>query len=436
MFKTFKGGMHIPDHKDLTNSVPTRAIDGAKVHIFPLRQHIGALLDAKVKVGDSVMVGDVIADSEAYLSVPIHSSISGNVIDIKPHPAPSGADVMSIFIENDYQYTEREYSPKNVNNMTAEEIVSVIRSAGIVGMGGAGFPTHVKLSPPKEKKIDYVIMNAAECEPYITADHRRLLENTAKVAAGLRICSKIFGLEKAYIGIEANKPDAAEALRALKDNMLEVVELKTKYPQGSEKQLIKAVTGRSVPTGGLPADVGAVIINVDTAYEIEEAFRTGVPVTNRIITISGDCIKNPCNLKVRLGTPFDFVVEQTGGFCDEPKKILSGGPMMGTAQYTLSVPTVKTTSAILALSNNADVYDAETPCIRCGKCINHCPMHLMPLNLSKYAAAGNLEMCEKYHIMDCMECGLCSYLCPGKQNPLQNIRAAKQKINEKRRNKK
>lgn len=436
MFKTFKGGMHIPDYKELTNTAPTKSIDGAEIHIFPLRQHIGALLDTKVKVGDSVKVGDVLADSDSYLSAPIHSSVSGTVIDIKPHPTASGAEVMSVFVKNDFEYTEREYTPKNVNNMTAEEIVAVIRSAGIVGMGGAGFPTHVKLSPPKEKKIEYVIMNAAECEPYITADHRRLLENTAKVAAGLRICAKIFGLEKVYIGIESNKADAVQALRNLKDNKLEIVELKTKYPQGAEKQLIKAITGRSVPKGGLPADVGAVVINVDTAYEIEEAFRTGMPVTSRIITVSGDCIKNPCNLKVRLGTPFDFVIEQAGGFSRDAKKVICGGPMMGTAQYTLSVPTVKTTSAILALSENADVYDADTPCIRCGKCVNHCPMNLMPLNLAKYAAAGNLEMCEKYHIMDCIECGLCSYLCPGKQSPLQHIRAAKQKINEKRRNKK
>ncbi len=436
MFKTFRGGLHIPDCKETTNKIPSREIEGAKVHIFPLRQHIGALLDPTVKVGDSVKAGDVIADSEAYLSAPLHSSVSGTVIDIKPYPTPSGAEVMSIFVENDFKYTEKEYEPKNVNTMTAGEIVEVIHRAGIVGMGGAGFPTHVKLSPPEGKKITHVIMNAAECEPYITSDHRRLLEDTAEVAAGLRICAKIFGLEKAYIGIEANKPDAAEALRNLNDSRIEVVELKTKYPQGSEKHLIKAVTGKSVPPGGLPADVGAVVINVDTAYEIEEAFKTGMPVTSRIVTVSGDCIKNPCNLKVRLGTPFDFIIEQAGGFSGEPKKIICGGPMMGIAQYTLDVPTMKTTSAILALSDAAEVYDKNTPCIRCGKCVSHCPMHLMPLNLSKYAAAGDLEMCEKYHIMDCMECGLCSYLCPGKQSPLQNIRIAKQKISEKRRNRK
>ncbi len=436
MFKTFKGGLHIPDHKEATNQIPVREIDGASVHIYPLQQHIGAALELKVQVGDYVRVGDVLADSEAFLSVPLHSSVSGTVTEIKPYPHPSGAEVTSVFIENDYKYEVAEnLSPVNVDKMSKEEIVSVIRNAGIVGMGGAGFPTHVKLSPPESKKIDYVIMNAAECEPYLTSDHRRLLENTDMVAAGFRICLKLFGLEKGYVGIESNKPDAAEALRKLSDSKLEVIELKTKYPQGSEKQLIKAVTGRTVPSGGLPADVGAIVVNVDTAYDIAMAFMTGMPPVSRIITVAGDCIKEAANLLVRFGTPFEFVIEQAGGFFTEPQKVIMGGPMMGTAQYTLAVPTVKTTSAILALSENAEVYDVDSVCIRCGKCVSSCPMHLMPLKLSRYAQEGDLEMCEKYHIMDCMECGLCSYLCPGKQGPVQHIRKAKQLIAEKRRKK-
>ncbi len=436
MFKTFKGGMHIPDHKEETNKIPIRVIDGAPVHIFPLQQHIGAMLDAKKSVGDYVRVGEILADSDAFLSVPVHSSVSGKVTAIKPYLHPSGAEVTAIFVENDFEYAEIDgCEPKNVDKMTKDEIIKAVRDAGIVGMGGAGFPTHVKLSPPEEKKITHLIVNAAECEPYLTSDHRRLLESGEDVVLGLRICMKLFGLEKGHIGIEANKPDAADAIRQLKDESIEVVELKTKYPQGSEKQLIKAVTGKTVPMGGLPADVGVVVINVDTAFEIARSFKTGKPVASRIITVAGDAIKEPCNLDVRLGTPFSFVIEQAGGFAKNAKKIIMGGPMMGMAQYSLDVPTIKTTSAILALSEAAAVYDVNSPCIRCGKCVKHCPMQLMPLYLSKYAANGDLEACEKYNIMNCIECGLCSYLCPGRQSPVQNIRAAKQKIIEKRRKK-
>ncbi len=437
LFKTFKGGLHVPDHKEETNKKPIKIAEGAPVHIFPLQQHIGALLEAKVNVGDYVKVGEVIADSTAYMSVPIHSSISGTVTAVKPYIHPSGAEVTSIFIENDFKYeVSDEISPKNVDTMSKQEIISVIRNAGIVGMGGAGFPTHVKLSPPEGKEVKYLIMNAAECEPYLTSDHRRILEQAEEVVFGFRICLKLFDLEKGYIGIEANKPDAAKRLRDLKDNKIEVVELKTKYPQGSEKHIIKAITGKKVPAGGLPVDAGAIVINVDTAYEIAQAFKIGMPVINRIITVAGDCIKEPSNLAVRLGTPFNFVIEQAGGIVGDARKIIMGGPMMGIAQYSLDVPTIKTTSGILALSESATIFDENSPCIKCGKCVKYCPMHLMPLYLSKFAEAGDLEMCEKYNIMNCIECGLCSYLCPGRRSPVQNIRVAKQKINEKRRSKK
>ncbi len=436
MLRTFKGGLHVPDHKEDTNKIPTRTLEGAPVHIFPLHQHIGAMLEPKVKVGDSVKVGTILADSDAYLSVPLHSSVSGIVTEIRPYYHPSGTETMSVFIENDFKYDEEtHFMPKRIDTMTKEEIVKVIHDAGIVGMGGAGFPTHVKLSPPKDKKVTHVIVNAAECEPYLTSDHRRLLEEPEKVIAGLRVCLRLFGLEKGYIGIEANKQDAIEKINSLNDKRVEVAALKTKYPQGSEKHLIKAVTGKSVPSGGLPVDVGAIVINVDTAYEIANAFENGMPVVSRIITVAGDCIKQPCNLNVRLGTPFEFVINAAGGCFGQPKKIINGGPMMGIAQYTDKVPTIKTTSAILALSETADVYDSDSPCIHCGKCVSHCPMHLMPFKLARYAEDNDLEMCEKFHITDCIECGLCSYLCPGRQSPVQNIRMAKQKIVEKRRKK-
>lgn len=436
LLKTFKGGLHVPDCKKETEKIPTRTIDGAPVHIFPLNQHIGAVPEIKVAIGEYVKVGTVLANSDAFLSVPIHSSVSGVVTDIKPYYHPSGAEVLSVFVENDFKYeSEKPFEQKRVEEMTPEEITAVIRKAGIVGMGGAGFPTHAKLSPPKEKKITHVIVNAAECEPYLTSDHRRLLEEPEKVVAGMRICLRIFGLEKGYIGIEANKQDAADKIEALKDKRTEVVKLKTKYPQGSEKHLIKAITGKSVPIGALPADVGAIVINVDTAYEIANAFENGVPITSRIITVAGDCIKETCNLRVRLGTPFEFIINAAGGYSKQPKKLICGGPMMGTAQYTDKVPTVKTTSAILALSDAADIFDDDAVCIHCGKCVSRCPMRLMPFKLARLASENDLEGCEKAHINACIECGLCSYLCPGKQGPLQKIRTAKLKIAENRRKK-
>ena len=434
MLKTFKGGLHVPDHKEETCHIPVRKIDGAPVHIFPLQQHIGARCEPTVAVGDYVTVGQVIADSDAFLSVPIHSSVSGTVKEIKPHVHPSGNEVMSIFIENDYEYKPCEnIVPIKREGMTKQDIIHAIRMGGVVGMGGAGFPTHVKLSPPEDKPINYLIVNAAECEPYLTSDDRRIVEQGEDVIDGLKICMELLGLDVGYIGIEANKPDAYKKLLEITDNSIKVVKLKTKYPQGGEKQMIKAVTGKKVPAGGLPADAGAIVINVDTAYEISKIFKTGMPVTTRIITVAGDSIESPCNLEVRLGTPFEFVINQAGGLKDEPKKIINGGPMMGTTVYTTDVPTIKTTSAILAFSEKADVYDEDSPCIRCGKCVTSCPMQLMPLYLGKYAEAGDLEMCEKYKIMNCIECGVCSYLCPGRRNPLQNIRIAKQKIAEKRR---
>lgn len=436
LFKSFKGGIHLPEHKEETCRVPVRKLDGAPIHIFPLQQHIGAKCDPTVKVGDYVTMGQVIADSEAFLSVPIHSSISGTVIDIKPHVHPSGAEILSIFVENDFQDKVcKNVVPIKLEGMTKHDIIHTIRMGGVVGMGGAGFPTHIKLSPPEDKPITHLILNAAECEPYLTSDHRRLLEQGDEVVSGLKICMKLLGIEKGYIGIEANKMDAAKKLSEMTEASVEIVPLKTKYPQGGEKQLIRAITGKKVPMGGLPADVGVIVINVDTAYEISKLFKTGMPVTTRIVTVSGDAIESPCNLEVKLGTPFEFVIRGAGGFKCTPKKVIMGGPMMGSAVYSLDAPTIKTTSAILALSETADVYDQDSPCIKCGKCVKACPMQLMPMYLGKYASDGNLEMCEKYKIMNCIECGICSYLCPGRRNPLQNIRIAKQKINEQRRKK-
>ena len=439
MSYTFRGGMHVPDYKELTCGKPIKKLEGDKVHIYPLQQHIGAPLDLKVAVGDSVKVGQVLADSDAFVSTPVHSSVSGKVSAIKPYLHPSGAKVTSVFVENDFEYAlSEDIHPYNPDKMTREEMLAVIRNAGIVGMGGAGFPTHVKLSPPPEKKIDYLIVNGAECEPYITADHRRMLETPDMIIDGIQIVLKILGLSCGYIGIETNKKDAIEIMtkKAQEAGNIKVCPLKPKYPQGAEKQLIYAVSKRQVPSGGLPADAGAIVINIDTVSQISLAFRKGMPLTRRIVTVSGDCIAEPANFEVYTGVTFEYLIQVAGGFSKDVKKLIMGGPMMGIAQYSTEPPVVKTTSSLLALSAEGGGYDDYSPCIRCGRCVDHCPMHLMPLYLSKFSLDGDLEKAEEYNVLDCIECGLCSYLCPGKQGPLHNIRVAKQQILENRRKKK
>lgn len=437
MLKTFKGGLHIYDYKEFTNSKPIKEIKSASVYVFPLQQHIGAPLEATVKKGDYVKVGDIIADNkEAFVAVPLHSSVSGTVIAVEPRVNTQGVKVTSVVIENDGLFVMNDgLSPKNPFEMTPDEIIKNIRDFGIVGMGGAGFPTHVKLSPPKDKKIDILIVNGAECEPYITADHRRMLEMPDNVINGIKIVMRALGVDNAYIGVENNKKDAIKSLKnsISDDNSIKVIPLKTKYPQGGEKQLIYALTKRKVPTGGLPSDKGVVVINIDTVSQISKSFKTGIPLIDRVVTVSGDCIKEPSNFMVRCGMSFEDVINAAGGFTNEPKKVIMGGPMMGIAQFTTEVPVVKTTSAILAISDTGDNYKENVQCLKCGKCVEACPMKLMPLYLNKYARLGDLETAEKYNIMNCMECGLCSYLCPGLEGPIHNIRIAKQQIIEKRR---
>ncbi len=434
MAVTFRGGLHIPDHKTATNNIPIKTIDGSEVHVYPVIQHIGAPAEPVVAPGDKVYVGDVLADSSAAVSVPVHSSVSGVVKEIKKCLHPSGNMVNAIWVENDGEYTVSDkIVPKDPDKMTPEEMLGVIRNAGIMGMGGAGFPTHIKLNPPKDKKITHIIVNGAECEPYLTSDDRRMTETPETVIDGLKICTKLLGLDKGYIGVESNKPEAIKALKRVKDSSIEVMTLVTKYPQGAEKQLINAITKRQVPSGGLPADAGAIVLNIDTVTNISRAFRTGMPVTNRIVTMSGDCIAKPQNFEARTGMNIGDLIAAAGGFVKEPEKVIIGGPMMGVAQYSLDVPVIKTTSAVIALSKAEKVYDPDTACIRCGKCVDCCPMRLMPLYLNKYIREGKLDMAEKYNVLDCIECGVCSYLCPGLQSPLNNIRVAKQKILENRR---
>ena len=434
MAATFKGGFHIRDHKELTNSIPTVTLTDCEMHIYPMRQHIGAPLKPLVQIGDKVKVGQKIADSAEFVCAPIHSSVSGTVTDIKPYFHDSGSMVDAIFIQNDKEYTlSDEVCPKDYTKMNKEELLKVIREAGIVGMGGAGFPTHVKLAP--QTAVDHVIVNGAECEPYITSDHRYMLENADDIIYGLKVAMKVLNLSDGHIGVELNKKDGIAALVASSEfnEHIHIIGLKTKYPQGAEKQLIKAVTGRNVPAGKLPADAGAVVINVATAVAIANAFKTGMPAIEKNVTVSGDAVARPSNFRVRTGVPVKFLIEQAGGFKNEPEKIVSGGPMMGISQYNIDYPVTKTTSSVLTISKAEKTYDPDAPCIRCGKCVEHCPMRLMPLKLSDASKKDDLEMAERYNILECIECGLCSYICPANKNLLQFIRMIKPEVMKKKR---
>lgn len=433
---TFKGGIHPDDSKELTNTVPVIEIEVPDILICPIAQHIGAPARPCVKVGDGVKMGQKIAEATGFISANIHSPVSGKVMAIEPRMHPSGVMIDSIIIENDRQDTlDESVQRRDWQKLTPKELTDIVLESGIVGMGGATFPTHVKLAPPKDKKIDYLIINGAECEPYLTSDHRVLLENTADVLLGLKILMKILGLSTGYIAVENNKPDAIARLLEFAEREeadIRIIPLKTKYPQGSEKQLISAIAHREVPPGKLPADVGVVVNNIDTCAAIARAVTTGMPLISRIVTVSGDCVKYPSNFKVRFGTPFSALFEKAGGFEKEPVKIIMGGPMMGTAVPSTEVPVIKGTSGILAFSKDMVAKNPQDTCLRCGKCVAACPMRLMPNALNAAAKAGNFEKLEKLHIMDCMECGTCSYLCPARQHPVQSIKIAKARINQKK----
>ena len=364
------------------------------------------------------------------MSANIHATVSGTVVDVAPRPHPNGSKVLSVVIENDFQDTpDPSLHPLDMDAMTQEEIINAIREAGIVGHGGATFPADVKIRSGLGK-ADTLILNGAECEPYITSDHRVMLEQTDDVILGIKILLKALGLQKAKLAVEENKADVFSHVEKLlpADGSIELCRLKTKYPQGAEKQLIFALTGREVPSGKLPADAGCVVFNVDTCATIARKFRTGMNDIRRIVTVSGSAITAPKNLEVRVGTPIGEVIEAAGGFKEEPNKILMGGPMMGVAQFDLTAPIFKGTNAILAFCGD-EAKGSKTPsCIRCGRCVEACPMRLMPTYIYLYGEKGNLEACEKYDALDCIECGACTYVCPGKLPLVQGIRSAKQRI--------
>ncbi|MBS4535952.1 electron transport complex subunit RsxC [Clostridium sp. D2Q-14] len=433
--RTFKGGIHPPHFKKATEKLAIEKSQEPKMVYIPMQQHIGAPCESIVKVGDTVKVGQKIGESKAFVSAPIHSSVSGKVKKIQRMDTPTGKATTVVIESDGKNEIDESIKPKgDIKNLSREEIISIIKEAGITGMGGAGFPTHVKLSPPSEKKIDTVILNGAECEPYLTADHRLMLEKPEMVIKGLEAIMKAVDVKKGYIGIENNKPDAIEIMTkaAYDDEKIEIIPLETKYPQGDEKRLIHAITQREVPSGALPMDVGVVVNNVGTAHAIENAIETGMPLIERIATITGSGIKNPKNLLIKIGTPFSEIIEECGGFKDKPGKVIMGGPMMGLAQFTIEVPTIKGTSGILILNEQDAKIPDPDPCIRCGKCVNICPVNLQPLFISKLSLKKMYDEAESYNPLSCIECGSCSFICPSKRPLLQSIRVAKKEIISKR----
>lgn len=435
--RTFRGGIHPGGHKTATQDKPIVDLAPPEELIYPMAQHIGAPAIPVVKVGDRVLLGQKIAEANGFVSANIHASVSGTVTAIEKRMHPNGIPSESIVISNDGLDELAEplkNSGEDFENKTAQEIIEIIKDAGIVGMGGATFPTHVKLSVPPEAKIDYVIVNGAECEPYLTSDHREMLENPKDIIKGLKILMYIFGLKDGYIGIEDNKKNAIEIMKKAADEIIDanihIIPLKTKYPQGAEKQLIYAVAKRKMPSGTLPWQVGCIVNNVDTCASVYRAVVKGRPVTERIITLSGDAIKTPMNYRVRTGTPFSYLIEQSGGVNYEIKKVLMGGPMMGMAVPNTEVPVIKGTSGIIAFGDKTAWLDKEVACLRCGKCVYVCPMNLQPNLLDMYARVNDTQMLKKLNITDCMECGSCAFVCPSKRRQVQQIKIAKTRLRE------
>ena len=428
---SFFGGVHPKENKWYACDKETQVFPEPDILVIPMSQHIGAPCKPLVKKGDLVTVGQKIGDNQG-LCVPVHASVSGKVKSVEAKAHTNGSTVMSVVIENDHLGTLCEdikpRTQEEVDALSVEDLINIIHEGGIVGMGGATFPTHVKLSGGIGK-VDTVIVNAGECEPFITSDDRLCREAPEKVISGLKIVMKIFGLKEGHIGIEDNKPEAVKALNAnlCKEDGIIVDVLPAKYPQGAEKQLIYAVTGREVPSGGLPAAVGCAVFNAATVKAIHDVVYEGMPLIKRIVTVSGDILMEPKNLLVPIGTAFNDLIEACG-YAENPYKVLSGGPMMGAAQYDLSVPTIKGVNAITVLGKNNKYDVQDSRCLRCGKCIDACPMKLMPVLMYKAMQSNDIQEMKDNNIMDCIECGSCAYTCPASVPLVLGFRVAKQVI--------
>lgn len=428
---TFLGGIHPYEGKDLSMNQPITVLLPKGDMVFPMSQHIGGPATPIVAKGDKVLVGQKIGEATGFISADVYSSVSGTVKAIEKRLTVQGKMVDSVIIEDDHEYQTVEGFGKkeDYTKLSKAEIRNKVKQAGIVGLGGAGFPTHVKLTTKDDDAIDYVIVNGAECEPYLTSDYRVMVEEPEKVVEGLKIVLRIFDKAKGVIAIEDNKPEAIKKIKALvaNESRIEVRALKTKYPQGGERQLVYVVTGRKLSSKKLPADLGCVVDNVCTIAAIYDAVANNTPLIHKILTVSGDAVSNPGNYKVRIGTNYQEVIEAAGGFKVQPQKMISGGPMMGTAMFTLDVPVTKTTSSLLGfIKDNAAVR--ETACIRCGKCVTACPLQLMPYKLANAGMHSDLDTFRNLHGVECCGCGACSYVCPAKKSLTQTIVQTKQDL--------
>ncbi len=427
------GGAKVP-HRKNTSDAQSVIMPSPKTVTIPMQQHIGAPCKPVVAVGDTVYVGTVIGDSDAFVCAPIHSSVSGTVKSIAKITLPGGNSTDAVVIESDGLDTpDPSLKPPVVENL--QDLLAAVRKSGLVGLGGAGFPAHVKLNVPKDKEIDTLLVNCAECEPYITADNREVIENSWAVMSGIYAVTELLGIERVIIGIEDNKPEAIKILREIADNekydpedIIRVLPLKASYPQGAEKVLIKACTGREVPPGKLPADVGCIVMNITSVAFLSDYLKTGMPLVKKRLTIDGSAVKEPKNVIVPIGTPIKEVMEFCGGYKTEPAKIFMGGPMMGLAISDDSLPVLKQNNAILAFDEKEARLAEATDCIRCGRCVSACPMRLVPTKLCAAVQLKDFEAMQKHQIMTCMECGSCAFSCPAHRHLVQTIRLGKSQL--------
>jgi len=424
----FRGGAHLP-HLKTTADHPTVVMPPPNKVIIPLLQHMGVICEPTVQKGDFVQVGQIIGDSTKAMAAPVHSSVSGTVTNVDFQLWAGGIQVLTVEIETDGLQTPlKTLVPPTITNKA--EFLAAVRASGLVGLGGAGFPAHVKLSPPPGAKIDTLIINAAECEPYITSDYREILENSSNLLGGIQLLMRQLGLSRCIIGIEDNKPAAIAELKKVcgRAKGVSVMPLPTRYPQGAEKMLIWATTRRSVPTGKFPSDVNVIMMNVTSVSFLAEFAKTGMPLIKKKVTVAGPCVAHPQNVEVRIGTPLKDVFAFAGGFSSQPRKVIMGGPMMGVAQHSLETAVVKHTNALLAFGSEDGELPEASACIRCGRCSDACPMSLLPLELHRAALRNNLEDLSKYGTMACMECGCCSFVCPSKIHLVQAIRLGKTQL--------
>lgn len=436
---TFKGGVHPYEGKELSESKPVQVLIPKGDMVYPMSQHIGAPATPLVAKGDQVLAGQKIGEASGFISANVICSVSGTIKAIEPRRVANGAMVTSVIVENDGEYKTVEGlgTDRDPASLSKQEIRDIIKEAGIVGLGGAGFPTHVKLTPKDENAIEYILVNGAECEPYLTSDYRMMLEEPEKIVGGLKVILQLFDKAKGVIGIENNKPEAiAKLTEMVKDEpRIEVCPLMTKYPQGGERSLINAITGRKVNSSMLPADAGCIVDNVDTVIAVYMAVCKSTPLMRRIVTVTGDAVANPQNYNVKIGTNFQELVDAAGGFKTEPEKLIAGGPMMGMALFTLDIPVTKTCSALTCFTHDEVAAYEPSACIRCGKCVSVCPSHIVPVMMMKAALKGDCETFEKINGMECMECGSCTFVCPAKRQLTQAFKEMRKTVAANRRKK-